>query len=176
MTLSDPEALKVTLDGSLISGEIAEHVYGIIDDLKSAAIVQDAYHHALADMARREIPAPGADTLAFDALTRTPHVFAQAWARTLRDIAVELVVLADEQTTAEAARHAAVLFGKTFPGIASAVGPMRVAIADSGQVYYAVGPGRFAVRIDDAAVRDLEAVVQKLLERLPKEPRLRLVS
>ncbi|NBW08190.1 MAG: hypothetical protein EBR82_09205 [Caulobacteraceae bacterium] len=176
MMLSDPEALNVTLDSFVISAEIAEHVYGIVDDLKSAAIVQDAYQNALADMAGAPMPAAGGATRAFEALARTPHAFAQAWVRTLRDIAVELVVLANEQATAEAAGQAAALFGKAFPGVAVAIGPMRVTSVDPGQVYYAVGPGRFPVPIDDAAVRSLEAVVHTLLAGVPKEASRRAAS
>lgn len=166
---ADLKTLHVTLDGFVISGEIAAQVYGVVEDLISASVAQHAYYEALADRAGIEPPSPGADTTRFDYAIRTPPVFAQAWVRTLRDIASALIVLANEPSTAEAARSAAAAFGKAFPGVATAEGPMRVHALGDDQVYYAVGPGRFPVRIDDAALRDLEASVRTLIDALPKE-------
>lgn len=169
MIIADLNALYVPLDGFVISGEVTSHVYGAVDDLISAAIAQHAYHDALKDRAGVTEPAAGSDTTPFIFATRTPHVFAQAWVRSLRDIAGALIALADEGATVEPARAAAAAFGKAFPGVATAEGPMRVDSAFEDQVYFADGPARYPVRIDDAAVRDLEHVVRGLVDALPKE-------
>ena len=172
MIYADLKALHVTLDGFVISGETAAHAYAVVEDLKSAAIAQDAYHKALTSIA--PLPDPTSD--AFDYATKTPHVFAQAWVRSLRAIAGELTALAGDPVTSDAARAAARSFSQVFPGVASQAGPMRVMISGEKEVYYADGPGRYPVRIDDAAVRALEGVARTLIDALPKEKPFRATA
>ena len=165
MIIADLVSLRTPLDSSVIAGEMLGHIDGIIEDLMAAAIAQDAYYRALP---WAEAP-PSSDGPEFDYIRRAPHAFAQDWVRGLRDIAEALANLTDDPITALAARRAASAFEKSFSGVGSATGSMRVMIAGKEQVYFAVGPVRVPVRINDAAVRDLEGVVRALIDSLPKE-------
>ena len=172
MIIADLKVLRRPLDSSVISGETLGQVDGIVDDLIAAAIAQDAYHRALP---WAEAP-PSSDSPEFDYVSRTPHAFAQGWVRSLRDMAQALSTLAEDSITALGARRAAAAFQHAFPGVGSATGSMRVMIAGKEQVYFAVGPVRIPVRIDVAAVRDLEGVVRTLVDALPKEQPFRATA
>lgn len=165
MIIADLAALRAPLDGSVISDEILSQVDGIIADLIAAAVAQDAYHRALPWAEAL----PSSDSSEFEYISRTPHAFAQGWVRSLWDIADALSALVEDPITALGARRSLTAFLQSFPGVGSATGPLRVMIAGKERVYFAVGPVRIPVRIDDTAMRELEGVVQTLINALPKK-------
>lgn len=172
MIIADLAALRVSLDESVVSAEAAAHLEAVTEDLIAAGIAQDAYQKARLALAALD----PTDSAAFDYASRTPQVLAQAWVRTLRDIAGDLMALAGDPVTSEAARSAATAFAEAFPGVARQPGPLRVMVAGKDQIYFAEGPARYPVRINDEAVRDLEAIAQGLIARMPKAKPFRAVG
>lgn len=164
MIIAGVKDLRVRLDDTVISIETAAHVDALLDDLIGAAIAQEAYQKALQALGDRPEPRSGP----LDYAARTPHVFAQAWVRILRDFARELTFLADEPTSARGACAAAAAFETAFPGIAAKTGAMRVSTVGPELAYFAAGSGFYPVKIDAAAVDELEAIARTLLDALPK--------
>jgi len=175
MTITPIEALTVGLEESAISAEARSRVEAVIANLIRARTAHQAYHQAQNEADKVRQSQTEMDQSAVIRAALAPHGFGQTWLARVRDIASELVALADGPTD-EAARSAAAIYGKAFPGLASAQSPFIVDYAFEEQVYYSVGPARYPVRIDDVAAQDLEAVVRTLVGGLPKGEPVRVAD